>query len=176
MTRGKQQINSSSLLACERERQRRWRYVRACLAGWKVCEDVQTRSVFLIPLPASRLPLGGRRNKDGSAVREKAICPQWAVFIINRLACVVWPSSTSRVSGVKAEPSVADEQIRLETQPSAQPAREQNEVRRQKTDGSGETDSLSTDLKCFGNVFCSEAGLDFYPQAKVGLTVMSKYK
>lgn len=149
MTRGKQQINSSSSGSRPRERKTAQMEVHSHLKGMCLYD-----TFFNSTAPITASPW---RNEKWLLIREKTICPLWATFIINGLACVLWPSLTSGVSGVKAKPSIATKQIRLERQSSAQSAREQDEAerdikqmdRRVRRKWQEEIYAYSTDPKCF---------------------------
>lgn len=137
MTRGKQQINSASsgsrLRACisvyerERAQMKADHFAPICPLKWHSKAGVCFLFLFLLFLalvlsthgPDYSLPLETAEIKnDRWAGRDKfTLCEQHSLQTDCRV-CAVWPNSTSRVSRLKAKPSAAAKQIRLEMQSS----------------------------------------------------------
>ncbi len=97
-----------------------------CPLKWHLKEGISVfLLLFLAPVlnthdPDYSLPLETAEIKnDRWAGRDKfTLCEQHSLQTDCRV-CAVWPNSTSRVSRVKAKPSAAAKQIRLEMQSSA---------------------------------------------------------
>lgn len=98
---------------------------------------------FLAPFlntrgPDYSLPLETAEIKnDRQAGRDKFTLGEPHSLQTGCRVCAVWPNSTSRVSRVKAKPSAAAKQIRLEMQSSAQ--QQDNKTEGRQIDGSRES-------------------------------------
>lgn len=112
---------------CVRERahMKAYHFAPICPLKWHLKEGISVfLLLFLAPVlnthdPDYSLPLETAEIKnDRWAGRDKfTLCEQHSLQTDCRV-CAVWPNSTSRVSRVKAKPSAAAKQIRLEMQSS----------------------------------------------------------